>query len=604
VNYRPDIQILRGISVLLVVFYHLQTNFFYSGFLGVDIFFVISGFLMAVLYNRSGNPNVLDRGVLIDFFARRARRILPAYFATLFVVLGISYFLLLPPEFRSLSNHTLYTALLIPNVGYWFEDNYFDVANFRPLLHLWSLGVEVQFYLIVPLVVAIFSRSKKLLIAMTLLSFVGCLILNGRSPNTAFFQLPARFWEFMIGFLCAQLFTNQGNVRRPMGWVSVSATILIIVIASIDYEGIVRHPGFAAALACLLTATVLVFGLPASFARSPLGRLAEKTGQYSYSIYLVHFPIILLLKYEPFAGSRYAVEPGWELLLVLTLITVASIAMYHLIESPLRHRKHRLSQLAPLLACITLAIAAAPLLKQHQRSSYSQEQLSIFDSVHDKITFRCGVFYELIAPVARSCSLTSGDHDSSLRFLLLGNSHADAIKTELAETARKHGHALRIWKDNFPLGMAKTTPDNVSAEAMKHDIDVVIIHNSPGYFDRADTQELVALAEKNGFRVVLIDPVPTWSRSIPLIAWNEKFGDGIPEQQHINDHYNKVSGDLAAIASINGDAFSRFEVADYFCKPMCQKVDRSGVPIYFDSHHLNLRGTKILTPVFEKIFQM
>ena len=152
--------------------------------------------------------------------------------------------------------------------------------------------------------------------------------------------------------------------------------------------------------------------------------------------------------------------------------------------------------------------------------------------------------------------------------------------------------------------MAKTTPDNVAGEAMKYDIDVVIIHNSPGYFNQADMQKLVSLAEQNVFRVVLIDPVPTWSRSVPLTAGSEKFGDGIPERQHINDHYNKVSGDLAAIATINGDSFTRFEVADHFCKPLCQKVDQSGVPIYYDSHHLNLRGTKILTPIFEKIFQM
>ena len=254
--------------------------------------------------------------------------------------------------------------------------------------------------------------------------------------------------------------------------------------------------------------------------------------------------------------------------------------------------------------CITVAVAAAPFLKQLQRDSYSQEQLPIFDSVHDKTTFRCGAFYELIVPFGRSCSLTSGNYDSSLRYLLIGNSHADSIKTGLAETAMKHGHALRIWKDNFPLGMAKTTPGNVSNEAMKYDIDVVIIHNSPGYFNLADTQKLVALAEQNNFSVVLIDPVPTWSRNVPLLVWNERIGNDTLEQQNIDIHYNKVSKDLVAIASISSDAFTRFEVADYFCKPLCQKTDQFGVPIYYDRHHLNLRGARILTPTFEKIFRM
>jgi peptidoglycan/LPS O-acetylase OafA/YrhL len=135
-QYRKDIQILRGLSVLLVVLFHLEIAGFKSGFLGVDVFFVISGYLMAVLYNPSKQK---------DFFLKRAKRILPAYFAIIILTLIACIPLTVPSDYNQVATQAAFATGLSSNIGYWLENSYFDKSAFKPLLHLWSLGVEIQF---------------------------------------------------------------------------------------------------------------------------------------------------------------------------------------------------------------------------------------------------------------------------------------------------------------------------------------------------------------------------------------------------------------------------------------------------------------------------
>ncbi|MDN5566628.1 MAG: acyltransferase, partial [Psychrobacter sp.] len=137
-NYRVDVQVLRGIAVVLVVLFHLGFSSIKSGFLGVDVFFVISGFLMAVLYDKNDIPK---------FYLRRAKRLLPAYYATIFFTLIFAYLLTTPNETAQVSSQAKYAIGFASNLGFWAQNSYFSKTEFNPLLHLWSLGVEMQFYL-------------------------------------------------------------------------------------------------------------------------------------------------------------------------------------------------------------------------------------------------------------------------------------------------------------------------------------------------------------------------------------------------------------------------------------------------------------------------
>ncbi len=190
-EYRKDIQILRGISVLLVVLFHLEIGGFKSGFLGVDVFFVISGYLMAMLYNPERKW---------EFFVKRARRLLPAYFAIIVLTLLACMLITTPNDYDSVVKQTLFATFFTSNIGYWIENSYFSKSAFNPLLHLWSLGVEIQFYLLLPLLYWLFSKIRGSYFVVLLGSLVACFYMTGISPKTAFFMLPFRLWEFLLGY--------------------------------------------------------------------------------------------------------------------------------------------------------------------------------------------------------------------------------------------------------------------------------------------------------------------------------------------------------------------------------------------------------------------
>jgi peptidoglycan/LPS O-acetylase OafA/YrhL len=283
-NYRQDIQILRGVSVLLVVFYHLRIPGFKNGFIGVDIFFVISGYLMAQLYY----PNRK-----IDFFSRRAKRLLPAYLSTIFLTILVGFLILIPSDFKQLLNQTKASLTLIPNLYFWSQDSYFTGTQFNPLLNLWSLGVEFQFYLIIPVIASIFMKSKKSFLFLCLISIISCFAVLTISPKTSFFLLPLRLWEFLIGYLVFKYrskITVSNNL--PLFHIVIIPFLILFflnlpinVYRTSIYLG---HPGILVTIIVMLTAFVLILNPPTS---SRLWSIVfAKIGDYSYSIYLVHFP--------------------------------------------------------------------------------------------------------------------------------------------------------------------------------------------------------------------------------------------------------------------------------------------------------------------------
>jgi len=603
-NYRADIQILRGISVLLVIIYHLQLGVIKSGFLGVDVFFVISGFLMAILYTPSMPSD--KHNAVWDFWARRARRILPAYFITILATLLIGFFLLYPAEYHTLIKHSLYSNWLLPNFAFWLENNYFDAQSFRPLLHFWSLGIEVQFYLIVPIVFWLLRRSVKWLIAAAVVSFLLSYLLGGRSPNSAFFLLGTRFWEFMCGFFCAYYLTNSGHPKHQKTSLSAAAMIGLLILCCIDFGIGLRHPGFIALLACLLACTVLTLGAPPKLIHSPLGKALEYTGKLSYSLYLVHYPIILFVLYSPFQGALFSEAQYSHILAALALTVVSSMALYHWVESPLRKPNHltssaprfALSLLFIMSACSVIALG----LNTLQRAKYDAQELAIFDSTHNRDTFRCGEIFNVTHLFSFSCSLTNNEKTAQKRYLLVGNSHADAIKTTLANLAKQHNSSLRITRHNFALGAQENTPENILREIKKYDIDAVINHSSPSFINLDALQKLSDMAKDHDFEIHHIDPMPTWNSSVPRSLWLEHIGDAPAEQKNYGYYRKQNYLEQYILSKADPNVVTRYNPGRYLCKPLCQTINAQGQAFYYDSHHLTLVGSMALRPMFTQIF--
>lgn len=198
-NYRADIDGLRAIAVLSVILFHFEYSWFSGGFIGVDIFFVISGFLITNVIVQS---HITSRFSFLDFYERRIRRLFPAMTAILVFTLIFGYFFLLPTEFATLAKHQIGALAFAANVVFWRSAGYFtDSAETLPLLHLWSLGVEEQFYFIFPILLIMLTKHR--LISVLGMVFVSSLALSGylslQKPTFSFYMLPTRCWELGIG---------------------------------------------------------------------------------------------------------------------------------------------------------------------------------------------------------------------------------------------------------------------------------------------------------------------------------------------------------------------------------------------------------------------
>jgi peptidoglycan/LPS O-acetylase OafA/YrhL len=215
VTYRPDIDGLRGLAVLAVVAFHMHAGLLPGGYVGVDVFFVISGFLITSIILRNLQQSAFS---FFEFYIRRAKRIFPALILVLLAVLAIGWIFLLPGEYRFLGKHVAAGAGFISNFALWQESGYFDrAAESKPLLHLWSLGIEEQFYLLWPplLVWAWRRRIDALSIAAGIVagSFaINLFLLSRLEPSDAYYLSFARFWELLLGCVSRGRFRTMNNL--------------------------------------------------------------------------------------------------------------------------------------------------------------------------------------------------------------------------------------------------------------------------------------------------------------------------------------------------------------------------------------------------------
>lgn len=351
-QYRGDIQALRGLAVLLVLLYHAGVSPVTSGFLGVDIFFVISGFLITGIVSQA-----LDRGTFSfkEFYARRARRLLPAAWVVLSATTVLAAYLLTATRYQEFLYQLLGASLFIGNVTAWQQTGYFATdAVFNPLLHMWSLAIEEQYYLLIPLLLWIVPARWRLrcIVTIVLASLALCLWLASQKPSIAFFMLPTRAWELGIGSIGAMLAANPAS-RVWSARLLPLALATLIAVPLLPVAG--PHPGMSALAVCVATLGVLLARdskLPGIAAVRGLAVV----GNCSYSLYLVHWPL--------FAMARTAYL-GKDLPLVLTIVLVLlslglAFALFRFVEEPVRHA--RIAGWRLLVACtaafaITLAAA-------------------------------------------------------------------------------------------------------------------------------------------------------------------------------------------------------------------------------------------------------
>jgi len=338
-RYRADVDGLRAIAVASVLAFHAFPDQVPGGFVGVDVFFVISGFLItSILVQQVHAGGISYKG----FYSRRARRILPALCLVLLACLGFGYIALLPEEFANLGRHMAAAAAFAANLSFWRESGYFAPASeFQPLLHLWSLGIEEQFYLVWPIVLAVAWRRglniARVVLALTAVSFALNLVLTQVDSVAGFYFPLSRFWELGLG-CCLAIMRDSPLVFKPLQRLArhgVLPGVGLIGAAIFFFDSHTPFPGVAALMPTLGAVAILASEADTWFRRRILAsRPMVFIGLISYPLYLWHWPI---LSFEAIlhAGTPHAIYRVAAIVLSVLLATLT----YYCLEVPIRHKR-------------------------------------------------------------------------------------------------------------------------------------------------------------------------------------------------------------------------------------------------------------------------
>jgi peptidoglycan/LPS O-acetylase OafA/YrhL len=451
-DYRPDIDGLRAMAVLTVMAFHAFPDSVKGGFIGVDVFFVISGFLITKLI-QSGLDNQHFR--FSAFYASRVRRLFPSLLVVLLSCLFLGWFALLSDEYKLLGKHISATAVLIPNWILWSDSGYFDyAAHSKPLLHLWSLGVEEQFYLCWPLTFCLLYRHRFNVLGATcillLCSFFLNLYMIEKYPSASFFWPFTRAWELLAGSLLAQLMHSGFGVsgarkakladnRLLKQSISILGVLMLSVgLLVIDQEK--RFPGSLALLPVIGTLLIIAAGPHSWFNQTVLShRLLVGIGLISYPLYLWHWPLL------SFATILEQNQPAWQVRsLCIAVAFLLSWLTYVCIERPARFGRHLKAKTYSLIALmlITACLGFATYASEGFKSRFANQliEVQIADLTFDMPT-SSDWYCSQVSNEGPRC-LASGPAPTAV---VMGDSHALTIYPGLVARFQSKGQTLALY---------------------------------------------------------------------------------------------------------------------------------------------------------------
>jgi peptidoglycan/LPS O-acetylase OafA/YrhL len=534
--YRADVDGLRAVAVVAVVVYHAFPRALPGGFTGVDIFFVISGYLISSLIWRGLADGQFS---LLTFYARRVLRLFPALLVVLAACLAAGWWLLAPVGYERLGRDAAAAAIYLSNFVFWRESGYFAAAaSARPLTHLWSLAVEEQFYLVYPwLLIAMFGRRGRataiLLGSLLVASFAVSIAVLHSDPAQAFYLLPSRFWELAAGGLLAYA---QITARlKPLPQFANPASICglgLLPLAFLGPRGGSSFPGWWA-LAPVVAAVLLVGGGPAALLNRVV--LSSKPlvfiGRISYPLYLWHFPLL------SFARTRYGTLSTADALLLVLLSFVLAYLTFRLVEIPLRFHVRRISwRPVPALVVLMVAVGCGGLVIDESGGAPSRLPLLMRTLTGYRYAYK-PVYREgtcFLRNDQDATAFTAGCVQPGAEPLLFlwGDSHAADLYPGLEALAAGKRFRLAQFTASSCPPFANYAPPNrpfckgidafVIAQLRVLAPEEVVLSAAWGrYTDRAPLVRTVALLRRMHVpRIVLVGPTPEWPQGLPQVLYN------------------------------------------------------------------------------------
>lgn len=631
VDYRPDIDGLRAVAVLAVLAFHGFPALVPGGFVGVDVFFVISGYLISgILLDAMDGSGRLQ---IARFYSRRIRRIFPALLVVLVAVYALGFVTMLVDEFRNLGKHVFASAFFVSNLLSWSENGYFDAASeTKPLLHLWSLGVEEQFYIVWPLLLWLAARGGRArllpwLLALSGLSFVAGVV-QARFDFDGSYYLPlARFWELSSGGVLAW-WSRRPGARLPAsgGWRDLASLVGLALIVLAMF-GLSR--GRAAALGGLwplaptLGAVLLVAAGPGAVVNR---RLLSRPvmiwfGLISYPLYLWHWPALV---YLDFFSGRDA-TPMLRLLALATSVGLAWLT-WRLVETPLRGPGRTRGKI--IVSSIALAVVGTLGLATYLGNGLAWRRGALSPAISEDLTLprasrkpdgSCAPWAELGLAAKTVCISKT----SAPEILVLGDSHAMSLASA-ALVGRVEANVMLLAEhaclpdSGFGSAGCQALPALAAAILAKTpSLRVVEVSFSYSYIEHVGAQayaralqRVIAALAPSGREIVIVLDAPKLDEDVHYCVRRRlSIGDGharrcvVPMQDALRRQATYRATVHEVVAGAGGPS-SRVRVFDSF-PSLCDGADcrglHDGTLYYFDNSHLSISGSqKVLDRLFAR----
>lgn len=640
-KFRYDINGLRAYAVALVVLFHFGILGFSGGFIGVDIFFVISGFLMTKIIVSGIENNKFD---FFKFLISRANRIIPALVFLILIVTCMGWFTLLPQEFKDYSKHAITSMGFVSNLQYFRESGYFDASSHEKLLlHTWSLSVEWQFYVILPLVMLLIHKlfkNIKILKALYLLGFIVSfglsIYISQVNQSAAFYLLPTRAWEMMAGGLIFLFLSNNKfntSTKKMFEWTGLG----LILFSTIYFTGESVWPGYNALLPVVGTFLVLLAANNQSIFTN--NKIAQFLGNTSYSIYLWHWPIVFYLGY--FEKQNNAL---W-IVFAIGLSILLGWLSYRFIETPTRKGLSSLNlkssyAMTTVYTSVPIVILAFIFIEDGYSARLNTNAVSIALSENDK------------NPRRDECHISSGVNIPQCTYggnkvgaIVIGDSHAQAIIRSVEKALPSPALSVLDWtysscptiksvvQFSNPKYQCAQVLDFILLEKHKYKNTPIIVTNRLNTYLEGDQiaklqKPQIFVGERpNGYDlkhktvmtnrfveticelsktnpVYITSQIPEHYYNVPkYLAHKAIFNDikdgYIPLKTHLNRSQSSLDASNMALKKCGAKIL---DVTPYLCHDDKCYASLNKKPLYYDDDHLSVYGADQLIPLFKKIF--
>ena len=652
-NYRKELDGLRAIAIIGVIIYHVEVfvngnKVFPGGFLGVDIFFVISGYLITLLIIKEiMSTNSFS---FKNFYFRRAKRILPALIVMIFISIFFAWIYLTPKNFLQYSNSITSSLFFYSNYFFYFQDLLYNSEDslLKPLLHTWSLAVEEQFYIFFPIFfLTIYGIIKKKLIifftTLIFVCFVGAIFITYSNSTLGFYSNFSRLWEVLFGSLLAVLEVKNKKINFKYDWFLPVVGFLLIIFSYIYFDKYMIHPSHLTLIPILGTFMIIHFIKVNDLTYNFLTiKFFSKIGLWSYSLYLWHYPIFA------FARNRGKDLSEYDKIELLGFTFFVSLISYYLVEKPFRKLSLKKSKIFYTVVLL-LSILLISFSYKSKNNNGFEDRIHVFlknitrENLWEKMTDQQGVCFE------RNSNFCSFNSINKRSVFLIGDSHTEVLNHSIYSRIKSYplnyvsvNRGGCIYLPNFEKRYIKDNNEyhNCTLESKKNidrligdKKDSIIIIGGDFQAHFSDTLEWKYISKNNknimdsfkdslneileNNKVILVYPIPAAKFDVVKKIMNEVPKNNFKATEYLNK--NKITTDYSNYLKRNKRVVNFFENIKHpnlykiypdqiFCDKIVQKkcFTHEGKDIFYsDQHHLSFFGAeKLAKKIFNQILEI